>query len=356
MQNDSSKKGFRVVVMALVSVSALLASAAAGAWMQASLIQKVQPEVTQVSALLGEQVERDGQLLRQNLDLLAEKVGDLQARVIAMDVLGQRIADVAGVDYKNTRDALHTTQPHEVSAEADNEAGELPQASVQPLSSEVSQVVSLGALSMADLSVMDEADQDNELLPVDTLWTAEGLGRQVDQLARELAEKNDWFALLDNVLTQRSGLEASLPTFRPVDYPYLTSSFGWRRHPVTGRQSMHEGLDFSAPRGAPIYAASGGVVTDARYRPGYGKLVEINHGNGLVTRYAHASSINVKMGQVVTKGEMIARVGSTGRSTGPHLHFEVRMAGEPLDPRLFIDQTESPERLLAKVSAAPDAD
>ncbi len=110
---------------------------------------------------------------------------------------------------------------------------------------------------------------------------------------------------------------------------------------------MHEGLDFAAPSGAPIYAASGGVVTQARFRSGYGNLVEIMHGNGLSTRYAHASSIKVKEGDLVEKGQAIALVGSTGRSTGAHLHFEVRMAGHPLDPALFLPPQHAPEHLIA---------
>jgi murein DD-endopeptidase MepM/ murein hydrolase activator NlpD len=145
-------------------------------------------------------------------------------------------------------------------------------------------------------------------------------------------------------------VEASLPTYKPVDYPYLSSSFGWRLNPVTGRHAMHEGLDFAAPKGTPIYAASGGVVTEARYVPGYGKLVEIDHGNGVVTRYAHASSITVKLGDVVEKAQQIARVGSTGRSTGSHLHFEVRVAGHPLDPTLFMAQPEPERQLVADAS------
>lgn len=114
---------------------------------------------------------------------------------------------------------------------------------------------------------------------------------------------------------------------------------------------MHEGLDFAAPRGTPILAASGGVVTEARYVPGYGKMVEINHGNGVVTRYAHASSISVKLGELVTKGQQIARVGSTGRSTGNHLHYEVRVAGYPLDPTLFLENDWADTAELTELAA-----
>lgn len=160
--------------------------------------------------------------------------------------------------------------------------------------------------------------------------------------------------MLDLVLTKRVGIEARLPTLMPVDYPYLSSSFGWRRNPVTKRHTMHEGLDFAAPKGTPIHAASGGLVTQARYAPGYGNVVDIDHGNGLLTRYAHASSISVKVGDVVGKGQQIARVGSTGRSTGSHLHFEVRMAGHPLDPTLFLDDQAHPRQLVADATQELD--
>src|SRR3546814_14632707 len=113
---------------------------------------------------------------------------------------------------------------------------------------------------------------------------------------------------------------------------------------------MHEGLDFAAPKGTPIHAASGGVVTEARYVPGYGKLVEVSHGNGLITRYAHASSINVKVGDLVEKGQLLTRVGSSGRSTGPHLHFAVRMAGNPLGPYLFLAKQQPQQHLVAGAS------
>ena len=114
---------------------------------------------------------------------------------------------------------------------------------------------------------------------------------------------------------------------------------------------MHEGLDFAAPPGTPILAASGGVVLEAKFQPGYGNMVEIDHGDGLITRYAHASSLMVKQGQLVERGQQVARVGSSGRSTGPHLHFEVRLAGQPLDPRLFLGPQQHAPPAVAQVGA-----
>jgi len=137
-----------------------------------------------------------------------------------------------------------------------------------------------------------------------------------------------------------------------TDYPYLSSSYGWRRHPLTGRYTMHEGLDFSAPPGTPILAAAGGVVIDAKYHSGYGNMIEIDHGDGLITRYAHASSLLARPGELVERGQPIARVGSSGRSTGSHLHFEVRLAGQPLDPRLFLGSQRPAGPVVAATSVA----
>lgn len=316
MQNqsvDSTAKGpTKGIVMALLVVCAMGASAMAGAWVQSQ--RSVRPVLSaQQERVISEQVLRDSAYVRQNVNQLASKVGDLQAKIIAMGGLSKRVAEVAGVSY---------TDP-EVQATIE-------QASMAP--------------------VMDDITSE-----YGASWSAEGLGRELDMMTQQLSEQKDWFAMLDLVLTKRTGVEASLPTYTPVNYPYLSSSFGWRRNPVTGRHTMHEGLDFAAPKGTPIHAASGGVVTQARYASGYGKLIEISHGNGLVTRYAHASSFNVKVGDLVEKGQLIGRVGSTGRSTGSHLHFEVRMAGHPLDPTLFLARQQEPKQLVTDASGATQA-
>ncbi|MCC2597439.1 M23 family metallopeptidase [Pusillimonas sp. MFBS29] len=309
---DSTAKGFKGLAIGLLVACAMGASAVAGAWVQSQ--RTVQPVLSSdQERIITEQALRDSAYVRQNVNLLAGKVGDLQAKLIAMDGLSKRVAEVAGVSY---------TDP-EVQASIE-------QTSLDPV--------------MDDITTAHGAS-----------WSAEGLGRELDILTHQLSEQKDWFAMLDLVMTKRTGVEASLPTLMPVDYPYLSSSFGWRRNPVTGRHTLHEGLDFAAPKGTPIRAASGGVVTQARYATGYGKLVEINHGNGLITRYAHASSINVKVGDLVEKGQLIARVGSTGRSTGSHLHFEVRMAGHPLDPTLFLADQQAPEHLVTDASKVAQA-
>ncbi len=308
---DSNARGIRWALLAGIAAVAMGASAAAGAWVQSQLDKKPVLSAEQEHAI-AELAARDSEYVRQNVNLLASKVGDLQARLIAMDGLSKRVAQAAGVSY---------TDP------------------------EVHASLEQGAAPVMDYITTEYG----------AAWSAEGLGRQLDSLAQRLADQKDWLAMLDLVLTKRLGAEEALPTYMPVNYPYLSSSFGWRRNPVTGRHTMHEGLDFAAPRGTPIHAASGGVVTEARYVPGYGKLVELNHGNGLITRYAHASSLAVKTGDLVEKGQMIARVGSTGRSTGSHLHFEVRMAGHALDPTLFLAKPQSEEQLLVDAGRSVEA-
>ena len=127
-----------------------------------------------------------------------------------------------------------------------------------------------------------------------------------------------------------------LPTMLPVAGTYNASSFGMRIDPFTGQHTMHEGMDFIAETGEPIVAAAGGVVQFAGYRPQYGNVIDIDHGNDLVTRYAHTSKMFVKEGDIVQRGRKIALVGTTGRSTGAHLHFEVRFKGAAQNPARFL--------------------
>lgn len=305
-------KALRLALIPIAAGAAMAVSAVAGAWMQSQFDSSRHTALPQ-QALLDEQAQRSTDYIRENIGVLAAKVGDMQARIIAVDGLGRRVAEAAGVSY--TDPEIH--------------AG-------------------------LEQSFVD-ADTGADTALAQAL-TAESLGRELDLMARELAAGAERLRLLDAVLTQRTGMKETLPSLSPVDHPYQSSSYGWRRHPITGRHAMHEGLDFAAPRGAPILAASGGIVTEARYVPGYGKMVEINHGNGMVTRYAHASSISVKLGELVAKGQQIARVGSTGRSTGAHLHYEVRVAGHPLDPVLFMDEGQPDSVLTAGLAAADGSD
>ncbi|MFV0282606.1 MAG: M23 family metallopeptidase [Castellaniella sp.] len=257
-------------------------------------------------------LRQDSAALQGSIAGLADKLGELQGRVLAMEAVRARVAQAAGLNYT----APELAPARLVAASAGQRAD-------QPADGD-------------DVQVLDDIPAQS--LPAPVIGSAELLGRSIDALGQRLETQEDAYTLMDAALSRQTGFQASLPTLAPVDYPALSSSFGWRRNPVSGRRSMHEGLDFVAPRGTPIRAASGGLVTRAGTLRGYGKMVEIDHGNGLHTRYAHASSLLVKAGDIVRQGQQIARVGSTGRSTGPHLHFEVRMADYPLDPTLFIQE------------------
>ncbi|WP_459789010.1 peptidoglycan DD-metalloendopeptidase family protein [Alteriqipengyuania sp. 357] len=148
------------------------------------------------------------------------------------------------------------------------------------------------------------------------------------------------FERLGLSLSRMATLEASLdgvPQVRPTDVAAANSSYGYRRDPFTGRAAMHTGLDFPGPMGAPIYATAHGKITFVGRRGGYGNVVEISHGQGLLTRYAHMSRFDAKVGQRVEAGDIVGAIGSTGRSTGPHLHFEVRVNGTAVNPRTFLE-------------------
>ncbi|MCL6699715.1 M23 family metallopeptidase [Sphingomonas sp. NSE70-1] len=132
------------------------------------------------------------------------------------------------------------------------------------------------------------------------------------------------------------GLEG-IPQVIPAAANHITSGFGYRSDPFAGQAAFHAGLDFKGPMGAPIFSAANGKVAFVGRRPGYGNSIDIDHGNGLHTRYAHMSAFRARPGQVVTAGQVIGAVGNTGRSTGPHLHFEVRLNGQPVNPRPFLE-------------------
>lgn len=155
------------------------------------------------------------------------------------------------------------------------------------------------------------------------------LQQRIDELEQQMAR-------LAELSAERGEALMRLPTRLPVDEPSVASGFGNREDPFTGHRAFHSGLDFAAGTGTPVHAAAGGRVAFAGFRPDFGWMVEIDHGNGLATRYAHASKLLVGVGAWVAPGDRIALVGSTGRSTGAHLHFEVLRHGEPTDPRGWL--------------------
>ncbi|MGH8638416.1 MAG: M23 family metallopeptidase [Burkholderiales bacterium] len=155
-------------------------------------------------------------------------------------------------------------------------------------------------------------------------------------MSRQMENRTDMLGVLEAQLFEQAVKKKLIPTMMPVNAPFNASGFGMRIDPFTGMQAMHEGIDFLADVGSPIVAAAGGVVIFAGFHPQYGNVVDIDHGNDLVTRYAHAAKLHVREGDVVQRGRRVADVGSTGRSTGPHLHFEVRFKGVAQNPARFV--------------------
>ena len=158
----------------------------------------------------------------------------------------------------------------------------------------------------------------------------------LDALSHDLDHRADFLNVVETTLMDFKVRSRLLPTTQPVNVPFNSSTFGWRLDPFTGQNAFHEGIDFPAPVGTHIMAAAGGVVITAEYHPQFGNMLEIDHGNDLVTRYAHCSRILTKVGDIVKRGQYVAEIGTTGRSTGAHLHFEVLLKGRPQNPNKFL--------------------
>jgi murein DD-endopeptidase MepM/ murein hydrolase activator NlpD len=252
-----------------------------------------------VKLVVKDEFDQRDRFMRENLDVMAKKVGEMQAKVVQLEALTERVSQLAGVPIP-------------------------PSAKSKP---------GQGGLLLLERSL-----------------TLEELQRTVHDLETVSTHKSDLLTLMEARLFDQKIAKIMLPTAQPVPGSHLGSPFGFRIDPITGRSAMHSGLDFQAESGTPILAAAGGVVVVQEYHPGYGNMVEIDHGNNLITRYAHASTTLVKKGDLVKRGQKIATVGSTGRSTGPHLHFEVLADGMPQDPQKFLVQggtTLPPAQLLA---------
>ncbi|HCA26407.1 MAG TPA: peptidase M23 [Betaproteobacteria bacterium] len=234
------------------------------------------------------QLKKNRAYLQTNLNAIAVRVGEMQAQMTRLDALGSRLAKMAGINKE------------------DFQFGHPP---------------ARGGVS--DVPEVDLSRSD--------------LQHQIDVLARRMEDRSDRLMVLEAMLQEKSISKSAFPSFHPVRHGYISSPFGWRIDPINGKREFHEGVDFMVRVGTPVLAAANGVVTYARFNPfGYGNLVAINHGNGLVTRYAHCSKLLVKEGDIVLRGQEIALSGDTGRSTGPHLHFEVRYHGVPQNPISYL--------------------
>jgi murein DD-endopeptidase MepM/ murein hydrolase activator NlpD len=241
-----------------------------------------------VRLVVKDESEQRERFLRENIDVMAKRVGELQAKVVQLEQLTERVSQLAGVPV--------------------------------PAAARVSSLG--GGKGGPEIAARS--------------YTLPELQKVVTDLEQLSGQKVDVLMLMESRLFDQKIAKLMVPTAQPVPGSNLGSFFGWRTDPITGRSALHTGLDFQAPPGTPILAAAGGVVVVQEYHAAYGNMVEVDHGNSLITRYAHASEVFVKKGDLIKRGQKIAAVGSTGRSTGPHLHFEVLADGVPQDPQKFL--------------------
>lgn len=247
-----------------------------------------------VKLIVREEIAQRERFMRENLDAIALRVGEMQAKVVKLEALSERVTGMAGVKTDDLK---------ALPARAKGQGGPFV------------------PLARPSLEQLNEA---------------------IDQLDERADVGSDLFTLVESRLFETRLQALLVPSTHPVEGP-VGSGFGFRIDPITGRAALHTGLDFPSDIGAPILAAAGGIVIVSQVHPAYGNLIEIDHGNALVTRYAHASKLLVKTGTMVKRGQKIAEVGNSGRSTGPHLHFEVLVSGVPQNPTRFLNgQVKAP--------------
>jgi len=246
-----------------------------------------------------DEFEQRDKFMRENLDVLARKLGEVQAKLTQLESLGDRVSGLAGIS------------PIEIKVKS-GQGGAL--ISGRPLSLDEIK------MTLADLDALT-------------------------------GQRTDLLTVMESRLFDLKIRNMMVPTRQPLANVNLGSIFGWRIDPFTGTSALHTGLDYQADVGTPIYSAAGGLVVAQEVHSAYGNMIEIDHGNELITRYAHASRIFVKKGDLVKRGQKIAEVGTSGRSTGPHLHFEVLVRGIPQDPQKFLAAGQKfPPQQQAKVT------
>lgn len=286
-----------MALAALFCVLLLLAGAGAAGYFTAVKLGATDPH-EQIQAMRAElaaqeaEVEKLRRSASEDINALAVRLAQAQAQIMRLDALGERLVKMADLD-----------------------AGEF----------DFGAAPALGG---------PEGELDEGALP-----RVEFLS-ELDALAREIDRRETQLSVLENLLMNRNLQEQVRPSGRPIVKGWLSSHFGVRTDPFTGRKAWHHGVDFAGAAGSDIVSVASGVVTWAGPRYGYGNLVEINHGSGFVTRYGHNKEILVSVGDTVKRGEVIARMGSTGRSTGPHVHFEVLKDGRVVNPSNYIREGE----------------
>ncbi len=279
--------GTKLLMTVIVSSFALmLISAGLYHWVFLKGAREGWPVIgTLVRLVVKDEVAQQDRFMRENIEVMARKLGEMQAKMLQLESLGERVSGLAGVNPADVK--------------------------IKP--GQGGKLVSGRDLSMLELQA--------------TL-------QELDNLA---GARTDLMTVLESRLFEQKIKKMMIPTQTPVPNANLGSNFGWRIDPITGRSALHTGLDFPAAPGTVIFAAAGGVVVTQEYQSEYGNMLEVDHGNDLISRYAHASKVYVKKGDLIKRGQKIAEVGNTGRSTGPHLHFEVLVQGIPQDPQKFLN-------------------
>ena len=279
--------GTLVLATTLMALSGLIyhfvfLKAAREGWPVVSLI---------IKPIVRDEIAQRDRFMRENLDAMAQKVGEMQAKLIKLEAMSERVSGLAGV------------KPEELKSSAP----------IQPAR---------------------PAGRGGPFVPIDNPSLAQ-LQSLVEGLDESTDFHTDYFTLVESRLLESRLLALMVPSTRPLEGP-VGSGFGFRADPINGRPALHTGLDFPAETGTAVHAAAGGMVVSREWHAEYGQVLEIDHGNGLTTRYAHCSEIQVALGALVRRGQEVARVGTSGRSTGAHLHFEVLVDGVPQNPERFL--------------------
>jgi len=286
-----SRRGRLVAVGILGGAALALLSAgfAAAVFFTGSTTRDLR-EITELRATIAAErdklaaIDADSQ---RNLDALARELGQLQAQATRLNALGDRLTEV-------------------------------------------------GKLDDGEFDFTSEPAMGGPEEPATGMTASLPISAGIDNLRAEFDRQEAQLGVLENLLLDRKVDNALLPSGMPVAQGYMASGFGERSDPINGHEATHLGLDFDAPAGTPVLAVAEGVVSFVGVKPGYGNVVEIDHGNGYMTRYAHNSALVAEAGARVHAGDTIAKVGSTGRATGPHCHFEVWLNGRPVNPMAYV--------------------
>ena len=287
------------VVLMLVAffLAVTLVSAGIYHWILLKGAREGWPVISQVMRLVvKDEFDQRDRYVRENIEVLAKRMGEMQAKLMQMESLAERVSGLAGLD---------------------------------PAAVRVSPGRGGTLVSGRDLTLQE-------------------LQATMDHIEVDTGARNDLMTAIESRLFEQKIKKLMIPTQAPVPEASTGSGFGWRIDPFNGMSAMHEGLDFPAPVGTPVLSAAGGVVVTQETHPNYGFYIEVDHGNEVLTRYAHLSRSVVKKGDLIKRGQKLAEVGSSGRSTGPHLHFEVLVRGVAQNPQKFLAMGSGQEGKVAK--------